>query len=73
MSRRPSLRVLIAIPLGLAGVIAWVALAVSLADRLSGTHWLVQALYFVLAGIGWALPAHYLMLWAAGPHVKARR
>jgi hypothetical protein len=66
MSRRPSTRVLIAVPLGLAGFIAYLGLAVSLADRVSGLHWAVQALYFVAAGVLWVLPAHYLMLWAAG-------
>lgn len=65
MSRPPSTRVLIAVPLGLLGFIAYVALAVTLADRVSGLHWAVQALYFVAAGVAWVVPAHYLMLWAA--------
>jgi hypothetical protein len=67
MPRRPSSRVLIALPLGLAGFVAYIALAVTLADRVAGLHWALQALYFVVAGVLWALPAHFLMLWAAGP------
>jgi hypothetical protein len=66
MPRRPSPRVLIAAPLGLVGFVAYIALAVTLADRLAGLHWALQALYFVVAGVLWALPAHFLMLWAAG-------
>lgn len=66
MPRRPSSRVLIALPLGLVGFVAYIALAVTLADRVAGLHWLLQALYFLVAGLLWALPAHYLMLWAAG-------
>ncbi len=66
MPRRPSPRVLIALPLGLAGFVGYIALAVTLADRLTGLHWALQALYFVVAGVLWALPAHFLMLWAAG-------
>ena len=66
MPRRPSSRVLIALPLGLLGFVGYIALAVTLADRLAGLHWALQALYFVVAGVLWALPAHFLMLWAAG-------
>jgi hypothetical protein len=60
------MRVLVAVPLGLLGFLAYIALVVTLADRVSGLHWAVQALYFVAAGVLWVLPAHYLMLWAAG-------
>lgn len=66
MSRRPSSRVVIAVALGLAGFVAYIALAVVVADRVTGLNWAVQALYFVVAGVLWALPAHFLMLWAAG-------
>jgi hypothetical protein len=58
-------RILIALVLGLVGFVAYIAGAVVLADRVAGMHWAVQALYFVLAGVLWALPAHFLMLWAA--------
>ena len=65
MPRRPSMRVLIALPLGLAGFVAYIALAVIVADHVTGLNWAIQALYFIVAGVLWALPAHYLMLWAA--------
>ena len=73
MPRRPSKRVLIALPLGLLGFVAYIALAVTLADRLAGLHWALQALYFVVAGVLWALPAHFLMLWAAGSRPPGER
>ncbi|NOG70697.1 DUF2842 domain-containing protein [Roseicella sp. DB1501] len=59
-------RIAIAVPLGLLGFVLYVGLAVTLADQLAGTHWVLQALYFVIAGTVWALPARWLMFWAAG-------
>lgn len=58
-------RTAIALPLGLIGVLLYVGAAVTLADRVAGSHWTVQALYFVFAGIAWAWPAQRLMYWAA--------
>lgn len=66
LSRRPPLRVLIALPLGLVGMALYVGAVVALADRLDGLGWPVHALYFAVAGVLWVLPAHALMLWAAG-------
>jgi Protein of unknown function (DUF2842) len=34
-----------------------------LVDVLPG-HWVVQALYFLVAGIVWVLPVRWLMLWS---------
>lgn len=65
MSRPPPKRVLLALPLGLLGFFAYIGAAVALADRVAGLHWLLQALYFVAAGVLWVVPAHFLMLWAA--------
>ncbi|MBU6497830.1 MAG: DUF2842 domain-containing protein [Rhodospirillales bacterium] len=58
-------RPLIATLAGLAGFIAYIAGAVTLADRVGGLPWPVQAGYFVVAGVLWVAPAHLLMLWAA--------
>ncbi len=58
-------RVPIAVVLGLAGLAAYVVVAVTLADRVIGAHWAAQALYFLLAGALWVLPTRWLMLWAA--------
>jgi len=59
MSRGP-----IALVSGLAGFIAYVALVVWLADVLAPMHWAVQALYFLVAGLLWVVPARWLMIWA---------
>ena len=58
-------RVPVAAVLGCFGLIAYIGLAVTLADRVTHTHWLAQALYFVIAGSVWVLPMRWLMLWAA--------
>jgi hypothetical protein len=58
------LRIAFATIIGLAGFVAYIAGAVVLADRVAGLNWGVQAAYFVAAGVLWAVPAHYLILWA---------
>jgi hypothetical protein len=50
---------------GLAGFVAYLAVAVTLYDAVARTNWAVQAVYFVIAGLLWVLPARWLMLWAA--------
>jgi len=57
-------RILIAAVVGIVGFIAYVVGAVTLADHLSPMHWAVQALFFLVAGILWVLPARSLMYWA---------
>lgn len=59
-------RIWIATLAGLAGFCLYVVAAVTLADRVHGLHWAVSALYFLLAGVLWVLPARWLMYWAAG-------
>jgi hypothetical protein len=58
-------RILIATVAGLAGFVAYLAVAVTLYDAVARTNWAVQAVYFVIAGLLWVLPARWLMLWAA--------
>lgn len=54
----------------LVGLVAYIIGAVSLADFVP-RHWLVQFIYFAVAGIGWALPAIPLIKWMnAGPDGK---
>jgi len=61
-------RIPVAAVLGLVGFVLYVVLVMVLADQVLRLHWLVQALYFVVAGIAWAWPARALMVWAArGP------
>jgi hypothetical protein len=57
-------RAAIAAPLGILGFLAYIALVVVLADQVIGAHWAVQATFYLLAGIAWAAPAHWLILWA---------
>jgi hypothetical protein len=59
-------RILFATALGLTGFIAYIAGAIVLADRVTPLHWAIQAAYFVIAGVLWVIPAHFLILWAAG-------
>ena len=58
-------RAFIATVLGFSGFVAYVVGVVTLADRLGPMHWAVQALYFVVVGVLWVVPARWLLLWAA--------
>ncbi len=57
-------RTLIAAAVGLAGFTAYVAAVITLADYVWPLHWAVHALYFLVAGVLWAVPARWLMIWA---------
>ena len=58
-------RIAIALAIGLPGFVAYVVAVVTLADQVAPLHWAIQALYFLVAGVLWALPAYWLILWAA--------
>jgi hypothetical protein len=58
-------RTLIAAVAGLAGFLVYVVATITLADRIMSAHWAVQALFFLVAGVLWVIPARALMLWAA--------
>ncbi len=51
--------------MGIAFVIAYVAAAITLPDFLP-SHWAVQAVYFLVAGVVWVFPIRWLMLWSVG-------
>lgn len=51
--------------MGIAFVIAYVAVAITLPDVLP-SNWAVQAGYFLVAGVLWVLPVRWLMLWSVG-------
>jgi hypothetical protein len=51
---------------GLVGFLLYVGAVVALADHVLPLHWLVQLVYFVVAGIAWVWPAKALMVWGAG-------
>jgi len=58
-------RIPVAVVVFLIGFALYIAVAVTLADRLAGLHWSLQTLYFLAAGLLWTLPTRRLMLWAA--------
>ena len=51
----------------LALVIVWALLAMAFAPAALTSNGAVQALYYVLAGLGWVLPAMPLIAWMARP------
>lgn len=53
--------------LGLFGFVAYIGAAVALGDVVVHRHWLLQLLYYVVAGIVWVFPAKWLIVWAARP------
>ena len=56
-------RPLAATLMGITFVIAYVALAITLPDVLP-SHWAIQAMYFLVAGVVWVFPVRWLMLWS---------
>ena len=54
-------------PVGVFGILAWIALWVILVASLSGSvgAWpvLVQALFYLIAGLAWILPLKPLLQW----------
>ncbi len=57
-------RSLTAALLGVVLVVAWIAVAATVADRLGAAPVPVQFLYYAVAGFGWVVPAWGLMRWA---------
>jgi hypothetical protein len=58
----PRLKKLVGTGVLLAGLVVYVLGAVALADFVP-KHWLIQLLFFAVAGIGWSLPAMPLIKW----------
>jgi hypothetical protein len=49
-------------------VVVWALLAMALAQAVLGSaNGVVQALYYVVAGLGWVLPAMPLISWMSRP------
>jgi hypothetical protein len=59
-------RIALASLAGVAGFCGYIWLVVVLADHVIPLHWLIELVYFVLAGILWVWPAKRLMVWGAG-------
>ena len=52
--------------IGTVGFIAYVMIVTALADPLVEAHWLLQLLFYTVAGIAWVFPVVRLMRWGAG-------
>jgi hypothetical protein len=48
-------------------VIVWALIAMAIAPSALTSNGLVQAAYYVVAGLGWVLPAMPLIAWMARP------
>ena len=57
-------RSVIALAVGTAGFIAYIAVVVALGDHVIPLHWAVELVYYVVAGLAWVWPASRLMHWA---------
>jgi hypothetical protein len=57
---RPTLAFLI----GVVGFIAYIAVIVAVGDFVVNRHWLIQLVYYGVAGIVWVIPARWLIVWA---------
>ena len=57
-------RVPIAAAAGLAGFVVYVVAATMIGGALETSNVVVQALYYVVAGVAWVVPVRWLMLWS---------
>ena len=70
----PRLRRLIGTIAFLTLVIVWALLAMALAQSvLTNINGLIAAIYYVVAGLGWVLPAMPIISWMAGADKKVTR
>ena len=60
-------RTLVAAVVGIVGFVTYVVAVVTLGDRVATANWLLQALYFIVTGVLWVIPARWLILWAVRP------
>lgn len=51
---------------GVAFVLAYIALAITVPDWTGRLYWPVEALYWLVAGIVWVFPIRWLLLWSVG-------
>ncbi len=47
----------------LAWLVAYIAVAAVIGDRISSEHWAWKLLYFPIAGIAWVIPLKPLLRW----------
>lgn len=44
-------------------IVVWAVIVVSASGLVEGGHWLIQAIYYTVAGIVWILPLKPLLRW----------
>ncbi len=44
-------------------LVAYIAVAAVIGDRIAGEHWAWKVLYFPIAGVAWVLPLRPLINW----------
>ncbi|HEX8383043.1 MAG TPA: DUF2842 domain-containing protein [Sphingomonas sp.] len=44
-------------------IVIWAAIVASLSPIVGGWHWIVQTIFYLIAGIVWILPLKPLLLW----------
>jgi hypothetical protein len=59
-------RTLPALLLGLVFLLLYLGLVLWAGDWVQQQHWLLEAVFYVVAGIAWVVPIRALMFWAAG-------
>lgn len=57
-------RTTIAALAGIAGFLFYVVVVLVVADHVLALHWLVELVFFAVAGIAWVWPAKWLIAWA---------
>lgn len=57
-------RTLIAVLIGFVFIVAYVFAVLAVADVIVGLHWVLQAAFFLVAGLAWTLPIRGLMYWS---------
>jgi len=63
----PRVKKAIGIPVLLFGVLAYAGAAMALAVNFVPENFFAQLLYYPVAGVAWAFPAKYLVLWMNRP------
>ncbi len=58
----PRIKKLVGAAALISGLVAYVLVAIVIADFVP-KHWIIQLLFYAIAGIGWALPAMPLIKW----------
>lgn len=63
-------RTAIAFTIGTLGFLAYIAVVVAVADVVVHRHWLIQLVFYLVAGGLWVWPAVKLMAWGAGGRAR---